>query len=503
MRRLLFIAVLFLILTAVEAFGFDYDKGPVSGSLGGYIEGIGVAPTIPSPRENPTARIMVDSKTDFGKLSRFAFSLRGEYDGTVLDPQTNKLFLDFDHIYQNRNPYLSADETYIDFYAPKIDIRAGIQKFSWGRLDEIAPTDMLNTPDMTNPFVYDENERKIGTPSIKANLYTDYINIEAAWIPRWTPYRMPHPDERWFPTILIAPESFQIGAIPGFTTDSITVPVTAAYPDIDLPDFSFENSQAGIQFTKSLGSWELGASYFYGYDKLPVFSLPVDLSMTLNSLFPLDYSISADVTLKPELYTIQMYGLDFSTTAGDFTIRGEAAYFHDRCYMRELESLMEEYFTPEENMELITQFIDKFLHDPELKRTQTISINPPFIVKKDSARYGLGADYIKGDLTLTVQAMQEYIFNYDKKVLFNKNGFDTNFTLSCKYALLDGTLEPQISAMYGIEYAQFLIKPSVSYAVTDNLKVTVYALILGGESDSLLGQYRNNDEGAVKIRYSF
>jgi hypothetical protein len=225
--------------------------------------------------------------------------------------------------------------------------------------------------------------------------------------------------------------------------------------------------------------------------------------MTLNSLYPLDYSLSADVTLKPELYTIQMYGLDFSTTAGDFTIRGEAAYFHDRCYMRELESLMEEYFTPEKNMELITEFIDKFLHDPEQKRTQTISINPPFIIRKDSARYGLGADYIKGDLTLTVQAMQEYIYDYDKKVLFNKNGFDTTLTLSCKYALLDSTLEPQISAMYGIEYAQFLIKPAISYAVTDNLKVIIYALILGGESDSLLGQYRNNDEGVLKIRYSF
>ena len=45
--------------------------------------------------------------------------------------------------------------------------------------------------------------------------------------------------------------------------------------------------------------------------------------------------------------------------------------------------------------------------------------------------------------------------------------------------------------------------PQVSYSLTDNFTLTLVALALGGENNSLFGQYEDNDEVYVKARYSF
>lgn len=76
-------------------------------------------------------------------------------------------------------------------------------------------------------------------------------------------------------------------------------------------------------------------------------------------------------------------------------------------------------------------------------------------------------------------------------------------TLSLKQMLLSGRFEAALYGSYGIEYEQFLIKPSVSYDITDNLKATLAALVFGGEKDSLLGQYSDNDEIYLKVKYSY
>ncbi|MCK7515592.1 MAG: hypothetical protein MZV70_74195 [Desulfobacterales bacterium] len=83
--------------------------------------------------------------------------------------------------------------------------RLGIQKFAWGRLDELTPTDNLNTSDLTEGGINDQVERKIGVPAVKMNYYSDLFNTELAWIPRYVPYRLPKAQERWFPGVLILP----------------------------------------------------------------------------------------------------------------------------------------------------------------------------------------------------------------------------------------------------------------------------------------------------------
>jgi hypothetical protein len=495
--RIIFAALFLLLILIKPVFCLNFQTGSIHNSVGGSIEGLGIAPLHnDSQRENPTAVFKVQTKSTFSDLGDLKINLRGEYDGTVLYPHDHEVFLDYTDIYQDRNPFLSADEAYLDLYTAKADFRLGIQKFAWGRLDELSPVDILNTDSMTNPFIEDDNSRKIGGPSAKANIYSDFVNLELDWIPRWVPYRLPMSDERWFPTVLIVPESIYIaGYGPPFPAN-ITVPVNAEYKDIDMPACTFENSEIGAKISKTIGKWDVSAMYFRGYDTMPVFDIPVQLSIQIDQK-TLRPSLSLDIELEPRVFTIEMYAVDFTTTTGNFTLRGDAAFFRDRRYIREIEGIINDYFT----QDMLQSMIKEVLKDPF--NPHTFTLNPPVIEKKNSAKYGLGFDYIKGDTTVTGQIIQEYIFDYDDKLLFNKNGIDTMFTLSLRHMLFNGRFEAALYGSYGIEYRQFLIKPSISYDITDNLRATLAGLVFGGEKDSLLGQYSNNDEIFLKVKYSY
>lgn len=160
--------------------------------------------------------------------------------------------------------------------------------------------------------------------------------------------------------------------------------------------------------------------------------------------------------------------------------------------------------TQEKYNEILAAFIKEFLRSGQTK--QIFYRDPKVELQMDSAKYGLGVDYIYGSTVLSLQCIQEYIFDYDitKPVYFSKDGFDTNFTFSVKRLFRQDTLEVQFDGLYDIEFEDMLLKPSITYHFTDRLQGTLGAIFIQAKfNDSLLGQYRDNDEIYVKMRYSF
>ena len=93
----------------------------------------------------------------------------------------------------------------------------GMQKFAWGKLDRFQPTDVLNVERYSDPFLLDEDERKIAVPAIQASYSLprrDWIPEESrltlVWIPQYFPYRFPLLGERWFPPAAVPPSSFTV-----------------------------------------------------------------------------------------------------------------------------------------------------------------------------------------------------------------------------------------------------------------------------------------------------
>ncbi len=250
-----------------------------------------------------------------------------------------------------------------------MDIRLGIQKFAWGRLDEINPTDNLNTEDLTEGGTNDEVDRKIGVPSVKMNVYSDLANVEFGWVPVYVPYRLPQPDERWFPKVLKPPKVISTNTAVG------EVPVQTSYQDIDLPAVTMDNSEAGIRVSKYIAGWDVSFSYFTGYDMMPLMEAPVDLTVEMKDPLALDYDISAQALMVPQIHRMQVYGFDFTTTVSSFTLRGEYAYFKDKYYNQKLDSVLTELVTKEKQDEIYKEFNEKYFASGGKESIQTFHVD--------------------------------------------------------------------------------------------------------------------------------
>lgn len=497
MRRIVLLCLCALFPLGAQA--SQYTVGGIPLALNGALEGRAIyALDRDTPTEHPSAKLTLNAKAEFGKWGAGKLTLEAIQDGKVHDPDDGHLFYELDTVYQDKNPALNVDEAYLDLFTGKADFRIGIQKFAWGRLDEINPTDNLNTEDTTDPILNDENERKIGVPAVKANIYSDIVNCEIAWIPRYVPYRLAQPGERWFPPMLQVPDAIETNTAIG------SIPVEAVYEDIDLPPLTVANSEAGIRLMKSVDDWEFSASYFTGYDPLPVAGIPTDLIVEVDNPLSLKPDIRALVHVEPRLHRMHVFGLDLSTTYAGFTIRGEGAFYHGKYYFRTFESILPEVVTPDERDRLMDEFLQKLLASGQTR--QTFRFNPPIEVKSDALKYGLGIDYVRGETTLTMQCIQEHVldFDADKPVYFIKHGWDTTLIMAYKQFFLQNTLEMTVGGAYDIQFKHYLFQPSLTYSFTDALKGIMGAVFIQGKDDeSLLGQFRRNDELFGKLKYSF
>ena len=492
-------ALLWISLTSLKAEAFQYEGENGKLSLAGYLEGSAVyAFDGDTPRENPSEELGLELKASSASWLSIKIFLQAVDDGKVIDPKNKALFNQFDLIYQDKNPYVNINEAYVDIYTGKVDFRLGVQKFAWGRLDEISPTDILNTEDLTEGGTNDEIERKIGVPAMKMDVYSDLANVELGWIPVYVPYRLPQPDERWFPNVLKPPDVIK--------TNTLDIPVNTSYQDIDLPPVRLDNSELGVRVSKYIAGWDISCSYFTGYDPMPVMDAPVDLTVKLNNPLALDYEVNAKVTMVPEIHRMNVFGFDFTSTISSFTLRGEYAYFENQYFNRKLDTVLPQLVTTERQNEIFTEFIKAYLASGGKNNVQVFHIDPNVPIQEDSMKYGLGLDYIHGDTSVSVQCIQQFIPYYDESepIYFNKNGLDTLLTFLFKQFFLQNTMEFNIRVAYGIEFQDFIVKPSLKYNFTDNLQGTIGAILIGGKyDDSLFGQFNDNNEMFAKLRCAF
>jgi hypothetical protein len=214
---------LLLSCLAAEAYQYEYQED-VKLSIGGYMQGKAIYVfDHDTPDEHPSGEIGLEMKANASSWLSAKLLLKAVQDGKVMDPDNKNAFNQFNLIYQNKNPFVDINEAFLDIYTGKIDFRLGIQKFAWGRLDELTPTDNLNTSDLTEGGINDQVERKIGVPAVKMNYYSDLFNTELVWIPRYVPYRLPKAQERWFPGVLIFPAIIKTNTAFG------DIPVTTSY----------------------------------------------------------------------------------------------------------------------------------------------------------------------------------------------------------------------------------------------------------------------------------
>lgn len=401
-------------------------------------------------------------------------------------------FYTFDDVFQSRTLSFEFEEAFFDVQISDLDLRIGKQKFAWGKLDRFQAVDVLNTERFNDPFLLDEDERKIGVPAVQASYYLPAADwapeegrITLVWIPQYIPFRFPEQGERWFPPAGVPPPVFDFPA--GEGNRGLEIPITSETRNTGAPSFRMENAGYAARLSGFSRGVDYALYYYHGFDSQPAFHLTAEALANPENL----RDITATTELSPVFRHIDLWGCDGAFTWGDFTIRSEAAYVRGRPFSRDIRFLISDptQLAPE---------IEKVVENAG--QVTPVDLPPSFVVH-DAVEWGAGVDYTRSGYFLLLQVNQTDVLRNDTNLLIED--VETRLLANLRKRFWHDDLELQLIGLHAIESDYTLLLPTVTYRIMRGLEARAGYLVIAGRRSSLIGEYRQNDEAFLRLRYLF
>jgi len=171
----------------------------------------------------------------------------------------------------------------------------------------------------------------------------------------------------------------------------------------------------------------------------------------------------ATLLIKPEYHRLPLVGASFSKSILGAVIRGESAYYFGKNFS-----------------------------------TENFGVNG--IRERDYIHYLIGYDHNWFDVNVSFQFIQEYILDYEDDI--RNNEFSNTATFLASKTFINETLELSLFSYFGINNGDALIRPKLSYDISDGFNILFGANIFVGEEGNF-GQYDENDMLFMKVRYDF
>ncbi len=339
--------------------------------------------------------------------------------------------------YSDDDLTLGLREAYMDMYFEKMDLRIGKQQIIWGKADGVFITDIISPKDMSEFLLPDFSEIRLGITSLKADYYLGDNTFEFVWVPNFTPTIMPDENSIWRPKM-----SFPVNPNWDFSKKDV--------------EKNLENSEVFAKFSAMSSAIDFEFMGAYMWDDDPA----MDIKPTID---PTTHQISS-LIVTPQHHRLSVTGGSFSTTVGDFVIRGEGAYYFGK------------YFS-----------------------TDNLTVNDG-LLEKDYLHYLLGIDTSLWNIKLSSQFVQQAILDYDYSI--KNDEFDNTVTFLASKTFLRETLRTELFAYIGLNDEDALIRPKVIYDFSDGFDIIFGVNIFTGNKGKF-GQYDDNDMIFSKIKYSF
>jgi hypothetical protein len=495
-----------LLLVASAASALDLP-GAGRVTANGYLDGRAVAETEGGSRQRPQllGDVALEARPSSSLSARL--EMRGRMGGPFEGGPGVGVY-DFADSYQNRSPAVEFSEAWAEWRGRRAEVRLGIQKFVWGKLDGIPPTDVLNPRDFHDPLVDDYEERKIGIPGVLGTYYLpdvpgfDLTGLRAslAWIPFAVPSRLALIQERWFPHSVAPPSRFVL-------SKGILAPSgLGALAPLSIPIvLDTTNRRAARQLDEGGLAFRLGGTWRESDWDLYHYTGPEtgpDLDLRVEA-----FADKLDVGVQPPNIQglrlvnqltqandhIHMTGADWAMPVGGFTMRAEAAWFIGRPYLQLVDNLISPQRVARLPIPAILARLVKHGRAPVSLGT----LYPDL----DSVDWGVGTDYVWNGWQPLVQVNQTVFVDDHPTLLLNDP--ETRLSGTVRKRVLGDRLEFEVRGVYGIERESWLLFPRVSYRVRDDLRLRLGYLAIGGPQASAIGQFRANDEVVMQARYSF
>ena len=444
-----------------------------------------------SPYENPQGKIRLRVIAELTSRFQLVGDVTGTAGGTPRNPRGAGVY-DFGHALQDISPSLEFGEAYFDFRGDGFDLRAGLQKFAWGKLDERQPNDLLNPEKFYDPVLEEENDRKIGVPAIaptidfpesKSPYLPSQMRLTFVWQPIFVPYLFPDDDERWYPPLGLAPPESEVM---GFTVQN-----RSNFVNGDIPSRTWSHGTYAARFSGLWRGADFSLYYFDGTDSSPVLDATAVGFVRVDPTNPQRLDVTSDVTVFPTFDRIHAAGGDVAYPLFDATFRLEGAYVAQRNYPRSIADIIA-------NETIDTSSLVGLVGKGEGEVPVTLG---PANARRDGVEWGFGADRFVADTFVLLQVNQTVVFHNDVNLIISD--YETRFTTTLRRSFLDDRLTAELRGLYGMQGVYGLAHPRLTYAVSDHVDLRVGYVMIDGHANSMVGQYRKNDEGYVRVRYSF
>jgi len=214
-----------------------------------------------------------------------------------------------------------------------------------------------------------------------------------------------------------------------------------------FPARTLGNGQVAVRWNQVVPRAEFSVSYFDGFDDLPFFSVgKIPEAGAGSPILPLDR----------RYYRLQAAGADFASDLGPFGIRGETAYFN--------------------------------ITDPS---------------DRDHLLYVIGLDRAWGDWSAIIQYADQWLSApLPETAVFPELAFRSTLTARIEKALgPSGSFE--IKGAVRLRDGDFVVQPLYSLALRGDWRLKIGATIFGGPRDTYFGQFRDNMNLMLSLRYSF
>jgi hypothetical protein len=475
--------------------------------VGGWVDGLAVA-ELGGPRQRPQAIGEVRFLHKASRALRFHLTLRGRAGGPFEGGHPG--VMNFVHEFQNRTPSLEVNEAFAELRTGAVELRAGIQKFAWGRLDGVPPTDVLGPRDLHDPIVRDVEESKIGIPALQGTWFLppapalDLSELRASltWIPIAVPTRLALRAERWFPPSVDAARMLRFGpgeveSLFGLPDTSLRVPVTLRTLNHRAP-YTLGSGGLGARLGGRASGVDWDLYHYTGPETGPNADLRVSVALrSADTGGPVTrLVVPADSRLRQEHDTIHMTGADGAATFGGLTVRGEVAWFVDRPYLR----ITSDLFSPAGLAAIPPATRARIVSRVLAGRRARVPLEELF-PDRDSIEWGLGADYLVAGFLPLVQVNQTLFVDGGPEQLLADP--ETRILGSVRKRLLADTLELELRAVYAVEREAWFVFPRATYRWGDHWRFRLGYLAVGGPLESNIGQFDENDQFVLEGRYGF
>ena len=329
-------------------------------------------------------------------------------------------------------------EGYLQTDFGDLSVKLGRQIVAWGRSDRISPTDVFSSRDFT-ARVPDDDEQRNGNDLALLRWQATKETSLTALVGRFEPHTVP------------------TGALPVNLT-------TLARPD---------RAEYGLKLDRVGSGVDLSVSYFDGFDKTARYNFVQNGQSSLRGNFQSRHE------------RMRMIGVDFATSTGRWTLRGEAAHFRmttecSSCLVSSNGVLSAR------NIQRAVIGVDRDLFD-------TANVNLQLFGIRRSSYFD--AQSVQGTSKLVAEGLDRLNSEF--------GAIERGATLRVSERFLSDALKAEVSSFIDFNNSSRLIRTRMSYSVNDQFKVYLGVDRFQGAAQSYFGARKKNNVSYVELAWVF